>query len=580
MVQGELLLLLAMHLLLTALPGVAAALYLASRGERREPVLLASALAASAGTALLAFWIYYGSHQLGQTWTFLVVFGSILLIGWSLYFGTVDRALLRRLAVPLALWMLGTAFLVYFGFVHGGTESALGTAATRFNPQLPSDNDIPLYFAEWFYAHSHHGTPPEFPGEWLSSDRPPLQVGYLLAQQPFAWGPPELNYEVLAVGLQQLWIVGLWSLLVAVRVSWVTRALAMVTVLVSDLAIVNGFFVWPKLLPAGLLLAAAALLITPLWHEVRARLWGGALIAALFGLAMMGHGSSVFGIIPLALIAAWRGLPSWRWLGVAVAVLVVVMAPWSAYQKYADPPGNRLLKWQIGGVIDVDSRGTLETIEDSYREVGVGGAIHDKVENVVTTVGGGPMAGLVDAGTEALDHGEVNSALGALRSILYLFLLPSLGLLLLGPLAMLVALFRKRRGDPADWSFALVCLAAVFVGGVGWCLLMFGNEGSRTVVHQGSFLLPILGMCAGVAGLRASFPRVGGWIAAVSAALMLAIYVPAVTPPEHTSYSLGSALLAALFLAGFCFLLVLRERGADAPAPVAARPAAAIDSPA
>jgi hypothetical protein len=580
MVQGELLALLAMHLLLTALPGVAAALYLASRGERREPVLLASALAASAGTAMLGFWAYYGSHELGQTWTFLLAFGSILLIGWSLYFGKIDRALLRRLAMPLVLWVLGSAFLVFFGFLHGGTDSALGTAATRFNPQLPSDNDIPLYFAEWFYAHGHHGTPPEFPGEWLASDRPPLQVGYLLAQQPFAWSSHELNYQVFAVGLQQLWIVGLWALLVAAQIGRMTRALVMATVLVSDLAIVHGFFVWPKLLPAALLLAAAALLITPLWGEVRSRLWGGALVAALVGLAMMGHGSSVFGIIPLALIAAYRGLPSWRWLGIAAAVLVVVMAPWSAYQKYGDPPGNRLLKWQIGGVVDVDSRGTLETIEESYEGAGVDGAIHYKAENVVTIAGGGPMAGLIDSGVEALERGETAPALGALRAILYLFLLPSFGLLLLGPLAMLAVARRKRRGDPVDWSFALVCLATVFIGCAAWCLLMFGNEASRTVIHQGSYLLPILGMCAGVAGLRAAFPRAGAWIALVSAVLMLAVYVPAVTPPENSSYSFWSGLIAALCLAGFCFVLLQRERGAEARTVVGEPPAAAIDSPA
>ncbi len=52
MVQGELLLLLAIHLALTALPGVAVALFAASRGERREPVLLAIFLAASGAAAM------------------------------------------------------------------------------------------------------------------------------------------------------------------------------------------------------------------------------------------------------------------------------------------------------------------------------------------------------------------------------------------------------------------------------------------------------------------------------------------------------------------------------------------------
>ena len=112
---------------------------------------------------------------------------------------------------------------------------------------------------------------------------------------------------MLGVVLQQLWIVGLWALLRGGEGRpghpgsgrW-SRCL------VSDLAIVNGFFVWPKLLPAAMLLAAAALVVTPLWSQLRRNLWAAALIATLCALAMLGHGASVFGIIPLA---ARRRLP-------------------------------------------------------------------------------------------------------------------------------------------------------------------------------------------------------------------------------------------------------------------------------
>jgi hypothetical protein len=196
---GELTVLLVTHLALTGLPGVAAALFLAGRGERRVAVLLAVALAASGIGGLLGFWVYYGSHLAGQTYTFLLAFGSALATAWLLLAGGLDREVLRKLATPLALWVLGTAFLVFFGFMHGGTNEALGTASNRFAFALPSDIDIPLYFAEFFYAHSHHGTPSEFPGEWLFSDRPPLQVGYVLSQQPFHLNSQELNYEVFGV---------------------------------------------------------------------------------------------------------------------------------------------------------------------------------------------------------------------------------------------------------------------------------------------------------------------------------------------------------------------------------------------
>jgi hypothetical protein len=346
-VQGELLLLLALHLALTALPGVAASLCGARLGVRQAPVLMVIGLAATGAVAMLGFWAYYADRTAGQSFSYLVLFGSILLIGWSLY-GGLDRSLLRKLATPLALWALGSTFLVFLGFLHGGTDQAIGTATIRFSGQLPTDNDLPHYFTEWFYLNSHHGHP-LYPGDWLASDRPPLQIGYLLVQRPFAIFQEGLNYQVASVVLQQLWIVGLWALLMAARVGRLTRALIMLTVLASDLAILNGFYVWPKMLPAAMLVGAAALVLTPLWEDLRHRLWAGALLGLLFGLAMMGHGSSVFGVIPLALVAAFRGLPSWRWIGVTVLAGLLLQVSWSAYQNYGEPPGNRLTKWDAGG---------------------------------------------------------------------------------------------------------------------------------------------------------------------------------------------------------------------------------------
>jgi hypothetical protein len=570
--EGKLLLSLAMHLALTGLPLVAAMLVAARLGVRQVPVLLAIGLAVSGAAAMLVFWAFYGRPIAGKSLAYFVAFGSILLIVLSLHGGRLDRTLLRRLATPMALWVLGSAFLVFLGYLHGGSDTPLGTAATRFATQLPSDNNIPMYFSEWFFEHGHYGgRPPEFPGEWLSSDRPPLQVGYLLSQRTFGWGGAEFDYQVLGVILQQLWIVGLWALLLAARLGRVTRALAMVTVLLSDIAIVHGFFVWPKLLPAAMLLAAAALVVTPLWAEIRRSLWGAVLVATLLALAMLGHGSTVFGAIPLLLIAAFRGLPSWRWVGVAALVGIVAMAPWSAYQKYGDPPGNRLVKWQIAGAVDVDSRGIGETLVDSYSEAGIGGTLHNKGQNLVTMVGGGPMVTLGKGGVEALDGGDLDAAVASLRGIFFLYLLPSLGLLLVAPLAMVAARKRGRR-RPEDWSFALTCWAVFAIGAVGWALLMFGNEAARTVIHQGSYLLPILGLCAAVAGLRATFPRFAIWFAGVAALLMLALYVPSLTPPEGTSYSLLAALLTAIGLAGFV-LVALRGDPAGAEPAEPALPA-------
>jgi hypothetical protein len=551
MPAGKLILLLGWHLTLTGLPPIAAALFAARCGLRSVPVLLAIALAASGVVAMLSFWTYYAEPFVGETYAYFVFLGSVGLTAWCLWGRRIDPGLLRELATPLALWVLGTVFLTFFGFLHGGADAPLGTAITRFSHPLPSDNDIPLFYSDWFFHHGHSGTPPVFPGEWLSSDRPPLQIGYVLSQRIFGWDESGLHYQVLGVVLQQLWIVGLWALLLAARVGRMTRALAMMTVLVSDLVIVNGFFVWPKLLPAAMLLAAAAILITPLWSELRRSPWAAALVAALFGLAMLGHGSSLFGLIALAAIAAVRGLPSWRWLAVGALVGLALLAPWSAYQKYGDPPGNRLTKWMLAGVEQIDDRGPTEAIVDSYREAGLGGTVQNKLDNFAATTGESMFADNVEEVVDGIGEGDLERSIRSLRLIFFFYLVPSMGLLLLGPLAMGGAWRRRADLDRWEWTLALTCFAAFVIGAIGWGLILFGPPAAKPSIHIGSYLLPILGLCGCVVGLRTALPRFATYFVAVNALLMLALYAPSLDPPADTGYSLVAAMLAALALAGF-----------------------------
>jgi hypothetical protein len=556
MVQGELLLLLATHLVLTALPGVAAGLFVANGGERRVPVLLAVLLAASAGAGLLGFWAYYWDREIGETWSYLVAFGSALGCAWLLYDGNIPRDVLRGLGTPLLLWVLGCGFLVYLGFMLGNIHLSVQVSGDRFSSPLPSDNYIPYFFSKWFYAHGHHGTPPEFSGNWLASDRPPLQTGYALTQRPFHINGNELNYVILGTCLQQLWIVGLWALLLALPVGRVTRALTMLTVLISGFVFVNGFFVWPKLLPAALLLAAAALLISPLWDEVRGRLWGGALVAALCGLAMMGHGSSIFGILGLAVLAAFRGLPSRRWLGVALATLIVVMAPWSAYQKWGDPPGNRLTKWYLGGDVEPDGKSVGEAISDGYGEAGIGGTLHKKGQNFVAIFGGKAMVENLETTFHADSFAD---AVRPLRTITFFNLIPSFGLLLLGPVAMAIG-WRRRGRDPTEFGAALTLLGAFALCTLLWALIMFGGSAAQTVIHQGSYLPPILGMAACAVGLRAVWPRFAIWWLALWMVVTLVLYVPYFEPYEGSVFSLANVVLAAVCLAGFGAAALGRRR--------------------
>lgn len=556
--NGELIAGLVAHLLLLAAPGVAAALYATSRGVRDLPIRLGIALAASGIAAFISFWAYYADPTLGQAWDFILFGGSAATVAWLWRGGQLDREALAPLAVPFGLWILGSCFIVFLGFLHGGVEHAIPMSALRFSGQLPSDNDIPRYFTEWFSTHGHQNPPPLYPPDWLMSDRPPLQVGYALSQRGFMPTENSLHYEILCVGVQCLWIPAMWAVLVAARLRPLTRSLAMVAAMFSDVAILHGFFVWPKLIAAAFLLAALAIVISPAWSRDRRDLRVGLLIGALLALSMLSHGSSVFGVIPLALFAIWRGLPSWRWIAVAAVGLLALMLPWTAYQHYADPPGNRLLKWQLGGDITLDSKGTVEAIEDGYSEAGLDGTLENKEDNFGEIVGWPRGKNEFNYAVDSLNAGKPGLAAAAVRGLRFFCLLPFLGLLLI---ALPVMLWRRRRPgrNEEEWRFAWLCFAFFGIACVAWGLLLFGTPDSRATIHVGSLAIPLIGVVGCVAGACSVAPRFAAWLTAANVAFVLLLYTPSLTPLPGSSYSPITALLTLLSCVGFALLAFERR---------------------
>lgn len=540
------------HLALTALPAALAVFVAMRRGLRNVPLLLAVALAVSGATAMLAFWAFYADPLIGQVASFVIVLGSIqgiVLVRPD----RLDRVTLRQLATPAALWALGSAFVLYLGFLHGGTDQPLAVATTRFSHQLPTDNEIPLFFADWLFDRGSGVDPPSFAplfGDWLSSDRPPLQIGYVLAQRSFGWDANGLHYQVLAIVVQQLWIVGMWAVLFAARLRPHARGLAILAAMVSDIAILHGFFVWPKLIAAAFVLGALAMVLSEDWPRLRSSPYAAILFAALCALALLAHGASAFGILPLLAIAALRGLPTWRWLGIAALVGIALLGPWTAYQRFADPPGDRLVKWQLGGSLAIDERGALETIVDGYREEGIDGTLANKWGNVTKLVGQGDVEGAFAGAADRIEEGDAGEALTALRLPRFFSLLPLLGILLVAPVAMLVARLRGPRDGP-EWRFALLSFGYCALTAATWALLMFGNPESPTLIHVGTLTLPLLAICACVAGVYAVDPRLAVGMVGLNALLVLILYVPALTPQPGTSYSASAAVLAAISLGAF-----------------------------
>lgn len=552
---------LAVHIALTAAPGVAAVFFAMRRGVRDLPWLLGIGLAASGVAAMLTFWAYFAEPWIGKACAYSILAASIAVGAWCWPAVRRRPELLRQLAVPVMLWMLAAVSVVFLGFLHGGTDEPQLTSATRFSHPLPADNVLPLFFADWFFENGHDGEPPRFADSWLSSDRPPLQIGYALEQRPVVWDSSGLHYQLLGVVVQQLWVVGLWALLTAFQIRGLTRGLVMVATLVSDVAIVNAFFVWPKLIGAAFLLAAAALVLRPSGSDLKREPGTTVLMACLCALALLAHGTSAFVVLPLLAIAALRGLPSWRWVGAGLLAGALLLAPWSAYQRWFDPPGDRLQKWFLAGDVYIDERSTGEAIRDSYAEVGLDGALESKWDNFRFMIGEGPPLDQTADGVDQLVSGEAEDGVRDLRGPRFFNLVPALGLFALAPFVMLgwwVWTRRRRRSGPVvetrhqgEWSLALACLGLAAAGCAIWILVLFGPPNATAWLHVGSLAVPILAVCGAVAGLRATFPRIAVALVCLNALIVLALYVPPLDPPPGSSFSAAAAVIALISLIAF-----------------------------
>jgi hypothetical protein len=505
---------------------------------------------------MLAFWAYYADPSFGKAFSWITLIGLTAFALAAVRAG-VDWRVGRQILMPVGLWALASGFVLFLGFAHGGFDNSVAMAATRFSHQLPSDNDMPRYFAEWIYVHGHRSTAPPL-SSWLSSDRPPLQMGVTLFQRPFAFGKsPALHYQVLAVLIQQLWIVAAWALLSAANLPARMRGLAILAAIVSDVAIVHSFFVWPKLLAAAFLLGALALVLSESWETTRRDAKVGALFAVLCALSMLAHGGSAFALMPLLVFAAIRGLPSWKWLAVALACALVLLLPWSAYQRYGDPPGNRLLKYQLAGVAKIDGRSVIDTIGGSYSEAGFSGVVDNKVGNAEAVADVDGTADVLANAGDRVTGGELSEFVGEVRALRFFGLLPTLGVLLIAIPAMLFARVRGPRDGP-EWRFAvtalLLCVAIAFT----WMLIMFGGPNATTVIHSGTLVLPLLAIMGCVAGLGATHLRLAYAAVGVSVVTALALYTPSLAPPPGSAYSAAAGFIAAIFLSGL-LLLSLRN---------------------
>lgn len=545
------------------LPPVAVCMTAFQQGIRNFVDLTAIALVAAGIIGYLAFWLYFFSHTAGLIYSYV-----ILALSCAIVFSLLIRAKHRMswtshrpIVMPWIFLILASSFVTSLGFVYGKPQSIQDYSARRFGPpHLSIDNFLPKMLADDVF---HGRIPIPFNGNWLSSDRPPLQTGMVLWSYAWTHGDRDLLYQVLAVLFQLTCLLGLWAYLEAAQVSRKATMLILATVLFSGFTLVNSFFSWPKLLPLAFLFLVPAYLFTDRYHTARSDWRIGAIVGAAAALSMLCHGGSAFALLGLALtLLLLRRIPNHRFFIGALSAAFILYLPWVLYQKYYDPPGDRLVKWHLGGKIEPHPNEKLgHLIVSSYRELPLREIANYKIANITYLYGKAafwkhPWALLVSLFTG--NEQARQAAVASLRFTMFLRWFWSIDLLSLTPMAFLIWILL---GHPTSreigqagrlWLCTALTLAV-------WCLLMFGP--AATQVHQGCYFTELAAVAGGILLLWAISPTVAALVATCHILFNLAVYV-FFTPPNIAGLAavmgpLNPILLTVSVLSGFACAIML-----------------------
>ena len=195
---------------LFVLPGFSVAcLATAYRHQVRAVQLIGLVLATGTTLGYISFWAFFFSKLLGKVFCIAVYTASAAVVVALVrtHKGHIKKTVALAGAPFMYAAMAGTLYLCFLFLFTNPAVSGAGYAGQRFFDQVrPGDNLIPLILAAKIYRHEP--IRPFCCGDWLSSDRPPLEAGVLLERPIHVIHNSLLEYELLTVGLECLWICG------------------------------------------------------------------------------------------------------------------------------------------------------------------------------------------------------------------------------------------------------------------------------------------------------------------------------------------------------------------------------------
>ena len=386
----------------------------------------------------------------------------------------------------IALFALSAFTVVAAGCLTGGWDDSLAVASSRYLKQmLPADQLLPMLFAD----RLHLGMPLKpFFLEWLSSDRPPLPSAPILFQYPF-FTEKNTHYHIISILLQASIIPCAHCLLRTIGAGRLLASGIAASLAMSGTFLIHSFYVWPKSLPAGLLIIVAALLFgrDTTRMSLACRKPGSLIVGLATALAFLSHGGSFFAAFPMfaiwALIRPSKHIPYGL---LALVPFIILMLPWTLYQKHYDPPGDRLLKWHLAGIPELTSEPFSNAVVRRYKDMSFQEWFEIRSANLRLLWGDWALT------FHNLHPLQTVMGFPQIRLGSFLHHFQSLGIWFLGylaaPWAVFICLRRRQNAIP------LLFLVS-FTGLLLWTCLIFRS--GQAIIHHGSLFFQFIGMILG-----------------------------------------------------------------------------------
>lgn len=377
----------------------------------------------------------------------------------------------HKIWLPISLYTAFIVFIGYYPFVSVSPDSWM-TAGHRWLG-LPIDNWIPKIFADQILAGQVMSP---MLGDWLSSDRPPLQTGILLIFYSLMPGDT-LLYQILSTMLQ---VTIIFPAFIFLRVIGQRKVITLIVMLLltTNLVAIHSLHVWPKLLSATYLMLFYLLLLTP-FKLTNEKAYHYMVAGCYAALAMLSHGGAVFALFGIGVAFLIKNSTT-KALITSVKTtwyygfwFLLLMAPWIYYQKFIDPFNDRLAKWHIAGVIEPNKDSLRQSILSAYQSLDFFTWLDGRIINL-RVIFGGTIDFLVDI---------LNLSVRDQTIITKSFYGTTYSFWFLSPFIIFsICAASKRRNINMDMFWILITSLIIEIA---WSLVMF-IPGS-TVIHQGTF---------------------------------------------------------------------------------------------